>query len=199
MSLTHHLTAGRNACSTRGKPLATTGWCMSAVILAQMRWTVQFSTGTAMKQTLRFACLLGLLLLVLGCEQQSPAGLAVVTMKIGGRDFHLEVARSNAEQERGLMKRDSMPDDHGMIFVFPTERELTFWMKDTRFPLDIVFADSHGRIVSIHQMKAYDESNTYSDAPAQYAIELNKGAAAGSGAKVGDLLDIPAAARAGGP
>lgn len=130
-----------------------------------------------------------------GCED-SPAGAPTVEMKIGSRTYHLEVARSEAEQEKGLMKRDSMPQDHGMIFVFRDEAQRSFWMKDTRFPLDILFLSSKGKVVSIHQMRAYDMNNTYSDLPAQYAIELNKGQAKESGVKVGDVLNIPPDARA---
>jgi uncharacterized membrane protein (UPF0127 family) len=130
-----------------------------------------------------------------GCEE-SPAGLPMAKMKIGSQTFNLEVARSEPEQEKGLMKRDSMEPDHGMIFVFGEEVVRSFWMKNTRFPLDILFLDSSGKVVSIHQMRAYDETNTSSDSPAQYAIELNKGAAGASGVKVGDVLQIPKAARA---
>ena len=128
-----------------------------------------------------------------GCEQ-SPAGLSVVKMKIGKQSYNLEVARTETQQEKGLMKRDSMPEDHGMIFVFPDEQMRSFWMKNTRFPLDILFLDSRGKVVSIHQMRAYDESNTSSDQPAQYAIELNKGQASASGVQVGEVLDLPAGA-----
>lgn len=133
----------------------------------------------------------------MGCQEQSPANLPTVKMRIGSRTYVLEVARTHEQQETGLMKRDSMPEDHGMIFVFPSERILSFWMKDTRIPLDIVFLNSSGRVVSIHQMKPYDESSTSSDAPARYAIELNKGQATAAGVKPGDVLDVPAAARAG--
>ena len=129
-----------------------------------------------------------------GCEE-SPAGMPVAKMTIGKKSYNLEVARTETEQEKGLMKRDSMPQDHGMIFVFPDEQMRSFWMKNTRFPLDILFLDSRGKVVSIHPMRAYDESNTSSDLPAQYAVELNKGQAESSGVKVGDVLEIPAKAR----
>lgn len=135
------------------------------------------------------------LLLAGGCEQ-SPAGLPVVKMKIGDRVFHLEVARTESQQEKGLMKRDALDPDHGMIFVFPEELVRSFWMKDTRFPLDILFLDSAGRVVSVHQMRAYDQHNTSSDLPARYAIELSKGAAEAAGVKAGDVLQIPPEARA---
>jgi len=134
-------------------------------------------------------------LLVAGCEEQSPAGLSVVKMNIGNRQFVLEVARTPAEQEAGLMKRDSMPKDHGMIFVFPNDEVRKFWMKNTRFPLDILFVGAKGRVVSISQMKAYDLNETSSGEPARYAIELNEGAADDAGVKAGDVLEIPPAAR----
>ena len=88
-----------------------------------------------------------------------------------------------------------MPDNHGMIFVFGEERELDFWMKNTRFPLDIAFLDATGKVVSIKQMRAYDLTSIPSEAPAKYAIELNLGAAAKAGLKVGNQIDIPSEAK----
>src|SRR6202012_96879 len=95
----------------------------------------------------------------IGCEH-SPSGLPVVGVKIGSRTFNLEIASTPSAQETGLMKRDSMPDDHGMIFVFPDEINRNFWMKNTRIPLDIIFLNTGGTIVSIHQMEPYDLSLT---------------------------------------
>jgi uncharacterized protein len=131
-----------------------------------------------------------------GCEQQSPAGMDAVKMQIGNRTFVLEVARTQAQQEKGLMKRDALPAGHGMIFPMPEQRVQGFWMQNVRFPLDIIFADNQGKVVSIHTMDAYDETTTYSDKPARYAIELNKGDAKQAAVQVGDILNIPPAARA---
>lgn len=133
-------------------------------------------------------------LTAIGCEH-SPSGLPVVSMQIGSRTFELEVAVAHSAQETGLMKRDSMPQDHGMIFVFPAEEPRWFWMKNTRFPLDIIFLNTGGQVVSIRQMEAYDLTQIPSDAPARYAIELNRGAAEAAGVKVGDQLVIPPEAR----
>lgn len=133
-----------------------------------------------------------------GCEEHQGGGSATVKMNIGSRTFVLELARTPEEQEKGLMQRDSMPADHGMVFVFPEEQVLNFWMKNTRFPLDIIFVDSRGKIVSIKQMKAYDLTNTSSDVPARYAIELNVNAAAQAGARPGQVLEIPPSARGSG-
>ena len=126
-----------------------------------------------------------------GCGKQYNTLLPTVQMKLGGRTFTLEVADSDPERNRGLMQRDYMPADHGMIFIFPDQQERSFWMANTRIPLDIIYLDSFGRIVSIHQMKPYDRSSTTSAAPAQYAIELNQGLAFRIGLKPGDAVSIP--------
>ena len=136
-----------------------------------------------------------LALIAAGCEQRPHYELPSVNMKIGRRNFQLEVARTLPQQQKGLMQRDSMPSDHGMIFVFHDEQPQGFWMKNTRIPLDILYLDSRGRIVSIHQLRPYDLKTVPSAAPAQFAIELNKGAAAAAGVKVGDVLEIPPGAR----
>jgi uncharacterized protein len=128
------------------------------------------------------------LALALGCDSDSkPASpLPTTTMKL---------ANTDPTREFGLMKRDSMPNNHGMIFVFPDETPRAFWMKNTRFPLDIIFLDHDGKIVSFKQMKAYDLSSVPSDAPAKYAIELNFGVVQAAGIKVGEQVDIPAEAK----
>ena len=140
------------------------------------------------------AAVVALLALVGGCDSKSAAngkGLPTVQMRIGSKDFTLEVADSDALRRKGLMRRDSMPKDHGMIFVFAEEAPLGFYMKNTRIPLDIIYVDSKGKIVSIKQMKPYDESTTPSDGPAQYAIELNQGMAEKAGVKAGGTLELP--------
>jgi uncharacterized membrane protein (UPF0127 family) len=134
-----------------------------------------------------------LLLLLVGCESDSGAksGLQTVKMDIGQKTFTLEVADTEATRSYGLMRRDSMPADHGMIFVFNREAPLGFWMKNTRIPLDILYVDATGKVVSVKQMKPHDTNTTPSDGPAQYAIELNEGAADKAGVKAGMTLKIP--------
>ena len=137
--------------------------------------------------------------LLAGCRQGTPAtarsSLPTVTMPIGSKTFILEIANTFSSRQDGLMHRDSMPADHGMIFVFDREQKLGFYMKNTRIPLDIVYVNAAAEVVSIKQMKPYDLTSVSSDFPALWAIELNKGAAAEAGVKVGDRLEIPQAAR----
>jgi uncharacterized membrane protein (UPF0127 family) len=129
-------------------------------------------------------------------EQETPRTDAyTVAMKLGGETFHVEIADTPRKQQLGLMHRKSMPADRGMIFVFPDEQERSFWMKNTLIPLDIVYADATGKVVSVKHMKPLDESPVPSDGPAKYAVELNQGAAGRAGVKTGDVLDIPAEAR----
>ena len=135
-------------------------------------------------------------LLVIGCDPEARVNtLPTTNMKLGAANFQIEIANKDKTREHGLMQRDSMPMNHGMIFVFPTEKPLEFWMKNTRFPLDIVYIDHDGKVVSIKQMKAYDLTGIPSESPAKYAIELNLGIASQAGVKVGDRVDIPPEAR----
>jgi hypothetical protein len=134
-----------------------------------------------------------LFLLLAGCGPSSPGGLPTTSMQIGSRTYQLEIASDDASRDHGLMERDAMDSDHGMIFVFPDTQERNFWMKHTRFALDIIFADDAGTVVSTHSMNPYDLNNTPSDAPAKYAIELCAGQVSANGIKPGDKLRLPQA------
>jgi uncharacterized membrane protein (UPF0127 family) len=148
----------------------------------------------------RISLLLLLMTALFGCRtEQSSNTLPTIQMKLGQKTFTLEVASTAASRERGLMRRDSMPADHGMIFVFDRDIPLSFYMKNTRIPLDIIFINGDGRVVSVKQMKAYDLTTTSSDAPAKWAVELNAGAAENAGVAVGDGVVIPERARVGEP
>jgi uncharacterized membrane protein (UPF0127 family) len=150
-------------------------------------------TSSPARHSSKIALLLPLLLLI-GCQEKRVSSLPTVTMQLGSKTFTLEVAKTIPSRETGLMRRDSMPVDRGMIFVFARAEPLGFYMRNTRIPLDIVYVDADGKVISIKQMKPYDESTTPSDGPAKWAIELNEGVAAQAGIKVGDKLQIPQSA-----
>jgi uncharacterized membrane protein (UPF0127 family) len=150
------------------------------------------------RQFLQAVALLLVAAALAGCRNsdgKAESGLRVVEVKVGSKQLTLEVADTPDARQTGLMRRDSMPADRGMLFVFPTEESLGFYMKNTRIPLDIVYIDAVGQVVSIHTMKPYDLSTTRSAGPAKYAIEVNAGIAKASGVKVGDLITIPDDAR----
>lgn len=117
--------------------------------------------------------------------------LPTVTMEIGNKKFVIELALHDDQHAIGLMYRDSMPADHGMIFVFPDEQQRSFWMKNTRIPLDIAYLDKTGKVVSIKQMKPFDLTGVDSEKPAKYAIEFNVNVASQAGLKVGDMVKLP--------
>jgi uncharacterized membrane protein (UPF0127 family) len=139
--------------------------------------------------------LLFLVAAVAGCDKPPASGLPVVPMTIGSRQYQLEVAATLPAREHGLMERDDLPSDHGMIFVYDEPTTDEFWMHHTRFDLDIVFVDGSGKVVAVKSMKAYDEHTTKSDGPYGYAIEMAAGQAKACGVKVGDTLTIPADAK----
>lgn len=95
---------------------------------------------------------------------------------INGVPLAIEIAQTDDARERGLMFRENLPQDQGMLFVFPAAEIQSFWMRNTFIPLDIAFISSDGVIVDIQQMKPVDESVLYtSSAPALYALEVNAG------------------------
>ncbi len=110
--------------------------------------------------------------------------------------FLLEVADTPEERAIGLMGRESMGRDRGMIFVFEEEQVLGFWMKNTLIPLDIIFIDSDQFVVDVQNMRpeheiAPDPLPIYQSAgPALYAIEVNDGVAAECGIVPGDFVTL---------
>lgn len=149
-----------------------------------------------MTATVRLVATFVMLLSFAGCREATPtSALPVVPVRIGQQTFHLEVVANDADRQKGLMYRESMPADGGMIFVFPEEAVRSFWMKNTKIPLDILYLNSIGGIVSIRHLKPLDESPVSSEFPAKFAIELNEGAAEKAGVKVGFVVNIPPVAR----
>lgn len=130
----------------------------------------------------------GLLLLLLAAGCNPPTALPTTTVRLGDRDFILEIADGEHERKQGLMQRRSLAGNRGMLFVFPDEQLREFWMKDVPFPLDILFLNAEGRIVSIQTMRPFDLQTTSSLLPARYAIEINAGQARAAGVRVGQVV-----------
>jgi uncharacterized protein len=90
--------------------------------------------------------------------------------------IEIEVADKQDKITQGLMWRRSMGEKQGMLFVFPDERPRSFWMKNTYIPLDILYVDSYGKIVSIvYNAVPFNERSLPSEMPAQYVVEVNAG------------------------
>ncbi len=113
-----------------------------------------------------------------------------ITTKRGIRAFKVEVARSAAEQERGLMFRDHLAADAGMIFPMMPPRPASFWMKNTHIALDLIFIKPDGRIESIKRMaKPYDLTPLSSGGSVNAVLEIGGGLAAKLGIAEGDPVD----------
>lgn len=116
--------------------------------------------------------------------------------ELKGHRFQIEIATDEAARERGLMFRESMPADHGMLFVFDKADVRTFWMKNTHIPLDILYFDRNYKLVSAQDrvppcLNAGNNCPVYpSTGPAQYVLELNAGLADKLGVKPGDALSV---------
>jgi len=110
---------------------------------------------------------------------------------VGKTPLRVEVADTPEKQERGLMFRQSMPDNEGMLFVFKESHEMSFWMRNTLIPLDIAFVGADSIILNIHQAKPLDDSINYRSAgAAKYVIETNQGWFARHGIRPGDKVTL---------
>lgn len=119
------------------------------------------------------------------------AGATLATAS-GEHAIEVEVADTDAARETGLMNRESMPADHGMLFDFKQTRPVSMWMKNTIIPLDMLFLDNHGKVVNIAtNAKPYSLEVIPSKVPVRYVLELNGGAAARYDVKRGDVLRHP--------
>ena len=108
---------------------------------------------------------------------------------VGKTPLRVEVADTLEKQERGLMFRQSMPENEGMLFVYKEPQEMSFWMRNTFIPLDIVFVGADGIILNIHQARPLDESVLYPSAgSAKYVIETNQGWFSRHGIRPGDRV-----------
>lgn len=156
--------------------------------------------------------------LLKACEQppQSMISGSVATVKINGQAYKLEIAATDAVRLKGLGQRTSIPEDGGMIFVFPPSqvRVQEFLMRDCPINIDIIYLDGAGRVLSFHEMKAelprdpakgegtigeignaaYEgRLKRYSSRyPATFVIELKEGSIKKLGVKDGDLIELDA-------
>jgi len=133
-----------------------------------------------------------LVLAFLGCI--APAGAQPLTIHAGGSTykFEVELATTPAEREQGLMFRKTMAPNAGMLFLYPDEQQVAFWMKNTLIPLDMLFLKADGSIARIaHDAVPLDETPIPSNADVKAVLEVNGGTATALGIKEGDKVDYP--------
>jgi len=140
------------------------------------------------------ALLLTFSLAACGGNPAPPAALPTTQLTLAGKSLSVEIAATPEQQARGLMFRESMPPDHGMLFPFPEPRTASFWMRNTPLPLSIAYLDSRGVILEIHDMKPFDERSIRStSSQVAYALEVHQGWFRRQGITPGDrVLGLPA-------
>lgn len=114
------------------------------------------------------------------------------TVQIGGRSVTVSIASTPEARARGLGGRASLAGDEGMLFVFDSDAKYRFWMKDMRFPIDILWLSSDGNVVDMRENvfpETYPEVFT-PVAPARYVLELPAGLAKAYSVKVGDIVRL---------
>ena len=126
----------------------------------------------------------------------ADAPLRTTTLRIAGHALKVEVAQADAERMKGLMHRQMLGRDEGMLFVFDEPSYQSMWMKNTLIPLSVAFLDPQGAILNILDMEPQTLDTHMSAGPALYAVETNKGWFAAKGIKAGDkVAGLPKAAQ----
>ena len=112
-----------------------------------------------------------------GLPKATTFDRATVTVSAGGvsAKVTVELAATERQREQGLMLRQSMAEDAGMLFLFPTDTTVGFWMRNTYLPLDIAYIDSSGRVLEIRRAQPLDETPLAPKGPYRYTLEVNQG------------------------
>lgn len=130
-----------------------------------------------------------LILAFCGAHARADQALPELTIEIKGHKLTAEVAATDAARTTGLMYRRMLPENHGMLFVFPYASPQSFWMMNTYVPLSIAFIDESGAIINIADMKPLTTDTHPSAKPAKYALEMNRGWFAKRGIMPGARVD----------
>jgi uncharacterized membrane protein (UPF0127 family) len=127
--------------------------------------------------------------LLIAASLQALADAARTTvLHVGSHALKVEVAASEAERNRGLMFRKSLPREEGMLFIFDDPGYYAMWMKNTLIPLSVAFVDREGVILNIADMAPQTLDSHLAAGPALYAIETNKGWFAAHHVQAGDKV-----------
>lgn len=114
-----------------------------------------------------------------------------VLVKVAGREIKAEIADTEEKRSRGLSGRKNLPEGAGMLFIFEIPAKYSFWMKDMRFPLDIIWIDENKKIIAISENispNTYPTSFSPSD-PVKYVLEVNAGWVGKNKIKTGDFIE----------
>jgi Uncharacterized conserved protein len=125
-------------------------------------------------------------------EAFARSSLTVETAAGGRYRFDIELAETPMQQMQGLMFREKMAPDAGMLFIYDRPQPASFWMKNTLIPLDMIFIGADGRIVNIHQNAVPQSLDAVNSAgPVKAILEINGGMSARLGIRAGDRVLYP--------
>ena len=111
-----------------------------------------------------------------------------ITLQIGKQTVHAEIADTPQSRGRGLMQRDRLCANCGMLFVFEKAGRYRFWMKDTPLPLSIAFITADGSIINVAEMQPYTTDSHGAEGEALYALEMNRSWFTRNGIKPGNKV-----------
>jgi uncharacterized membrane protein (UPF0127 family) len=143
-------------------------------------------TRTVFGKALRAVLLAAILVVV---SAPSRADLPTITLTIGSHKLVAEVASTEGQRGTGLMHRRMLPENRGMLFVFPDIAYHGMWMMNTYVPLSVAFIDRDGAIINIADMEPHTTSTHMAARPAKYALEMNQGWFRKRGLKAGDKVE----------
>ncbi|MGR3318873.1 MAG: DUF192 domain-containing protein [Candidatus Anammoxibacter sp.] len=129
--------------------------------------------------------------IVTSCQKQVAHNDSISTINIAGIEAYVELAVTEEEHRKGLMFRDNLKEDHGMLFIFPEEKHVSFWMKNTLLPLSIAFIKEDGWIAQIEDMQPSSLGPHASEMKVKYVLEMKQGWFKEKEIVVGDFLKIP--------
>ena len=120
---------------------------------------------------------------------QQQIQMPEIALAVNGHKLTAEVAYTDPARMQGLMYRRILPEDRGMLFVFPETARHAMWMKNTYLPLSVAFIDEQGVIINIENMKPQTEDAHPASKPAKYALEVNLGWFGKHGVKPGAKIE----------
>ena len=145
------------------------------------------NSSKAFKTALLITLLILSICLSISCNDQAEK----IVISIVGKEFIIEVARTTEAHATGLMNRKDIGSRQGMIFVYPRDTRLGFWMKNTEIPLSLAFLDVDGQIVQIEDLEPFDTQAVLSKRSVRYALEVKQGIFDEIGVVVGDRVLFP--------
>ncbi|MFM9916230.1 MAG: DUF192 domain-containing protein [Rhizobacter sp.] len=123
-----------------------------------------------------------------GWAQSSAQSLPTLTLNAGIHNITAELAQTEEQRATGLMYREAMQPNHGMLFAFDQAGQQCFWMKNTLLPLDVAFVGDDGTIVNVDRMKPQTLDPHCSTKPVRFVLEMNEGWFAKRGITAGSKL-----------